>query len=63
MGFYPYSIIELRPGESYWRCKGTWGSYGKKLGSRRTREEVKMVTLENHQKVFDVVLSTQMISI
>ena len=63
MGFYPPpSTIELRPGESCWRCRGAGGSCGKKLGSRRIRKGVKVVTLENHQKVFDVVLSNQMIS-
>ena len=59
--FHP-SIIGLRPGKSYWRCKGTWGSCGKKPSSRRTRKEVKVIVLENYQKVFDVFLGKQMIS-
>ena len=40
--FHP-SIIELRPGKSYWRCKGTLRGYGKKLSSRRIVLVVKMV--------------------
>ena len=53
--FYP-SIIELRPGKSYWRCKGPLRGCGKKLSSRRIVLVVKMVIFEKWQKVFDVGL-------
>ena len=53
--FHP-SIIELRPGKSYWRCKGTLRGCGKKLRSWRRVEVVKMMILEKWQKVFVVGL-------
>ena len=49
--FHP-SIIELRPGKSYWRCKGTLRGCGKKLRPWRRVEEVKVVVLVKWQKVF-----------
>ena len=53
--FHP-SITELRPGKSYWRCKGTLRGCGKKLRSWRRVEVVKMMILEKWQKVFVVGL-------
>ena len=52
MGMFHSSIIELRPGKSYWRCKGTLRGCGKKLRSWRRVEVVKMMILEKWQKVF-----------
>ena len=59
--FHP-SIIELRPGKSYCRCKGTLRGCGKELSSRRLVLVVKMVIFEKWQKVFDNDLGQQMIS-
>ena len=53
--FHP-SIIELRPGKSYWRCKGTLRGCGKKLSSRRLVEEAKNGIFVKWQKVFDAGL-------
>ena len=60
--FHP-SIIELRPGKSYWRCKGTLRGCGKKLRSWRKVEVVKTGVLVKWQKVFDACLVKQMNSI
>ena len=46
----------MRPGKSYWRCKGTLRGCGKKLRSWRRVEVVKMMILEKWQKVFVVGL-------
>ena len=53
--FHP-SIIELRPGKSYWRCKRTLRGCGKKWRPWRRVEEVKAGVLVKWQKVFDAGL-------
>ena len=56
MGMFHPSIIELRPGKSYWSCKGTLRGCGKKLRPWRLVEEVKNGILVKWQKVFDIGL-------
>ena len=57
--FHP-SIIELRPGKSYWRCKGTLRGCGKKLRPWRRVEVVKIGVLVKWQKVFVAGLGKKM---
>ena len=52
MGMFHPSIIELRLGKSYWRCKGTLRGCGKKLRPWRRVEVVKIGVLVKLQKVF-----------
>ena len=54
------SIIELRLGKSYWRCKGTLRGCGKKLRPWRRVEVVKTRVLVKWQKVFVAGLGKKM---